>query len=117
MHEFIEADRVLRSVLDYMYNHGLSVAQEVDVDVGELLGLQNESLSTAFHLLSKGTPAERCKLKIRRVKGSVVCSKCGYTGNLKKVVEHVVHPAFACPNCGNPVIIKAGNELRIRKVS
>ncbi len=117
MHEYILADRVLQSLLEHMKSQGLAAVREVDIDVGELLGLENETLRMAFDTLSKGTPGENCKLKIRRVKGSVECNKCGYTGGLESEhVEHVVDPVFACPKCSAPVTIKAGNDLRIAKI-
>jgi hydrogenase nickel incorporation protein HypA/HybF len=118
MHEYILADRLLQSVLEHMKSQGLTTVCEVDIDVGELLGLENESLRMAYEILSKGTKGENCKLKIRRIKGSVVCDKCGYTGGLASShAEHMVDPAFACPRCGSPVTIKAGNDLKITRIS
>ena len=117
MHEYILADRVLQSALEYMGNQELKEIHQIDVNVGELLGLENESLRTAFSVVSKGTPAEGCKLRIRRVKGSVACSKCGYTGGLETHVEHHIDPAFQCPKCGAPVMIKAGDDLEITRIA
>jgi hydrogenase nickel incorporation protein HypA/HybF len=115
MHEYILADRVLQSLLKEMKSQGLRKVREVDLELGELRALENESLRSAFETLAKGTPAETCKLKIRRVKACVVCAKCGYEGGLAAHLEHVVDPVFACPKCSAPVSIKAGNELRIIK--
>ena len=88
------------------------------VDIGELLGVKNESLRDAFALLSKGAGVEGCKLRIRRVNGSVRCGKCGYEGGLKgDEVKHSVDPVFACPKCGAPVEIRAGRELKLISVA
>jgi hydrogenase nickel incorporation protein HypA/HybF len=118
MHEYILADRVLQSVLEFMNKQGLSSVSIVDVDVGELLGLEGDSLSMAYGILSKGTKAEGSKLKVHRIKGTVICSKCGYEGSLKHIPnEHLIDPAFACPSCGSPVSIKAGNDVKLNLVS
>ena len=118
MHEFVLADRVLQSVLEYMNDKRLTEVHEVGVDIGELLGVENESLRSAFTLLSKGTRVEGCKLRIRRVNGFVGCGKCGYEGGLRgDEVGHFVDPVFACPKCGLPVEIRAGRELKIISVA
>ena len=118
MHEYVLADRVLQSALEYMDSQKLTEIHEIDVNVGELLGLENESLRTAFGVVSKGTRVESCKLKIRRIKGSVVCANCGYTGGLEERVleHHHIDPAFQCPKCGVPVTIKAGKDLEITRI-
>jgi hydrogenase nickel incorporation protein HypA/HybF len=116
MHEYILADRILQSLLKDMKSQGLAKVSEVHVELGELRALENDTLRSAFATLSKGTPAETCKLKLRRIKASVICAKCGYEGGLSTAHEHVIDPVFACPKCGEPVSIKAGNELRITKI-
>ena len=117
MHEYILADRVLQSALEYMGTQKLTEIHTIDVNVGELLGLQNESLRSAFSILSKGTKAESCKLRIKRIKGSVECNKCGYVGALEGRAEHhQIDPAFQCPMCGVPVRIKSGNDLKITRI-
>jgi hydrogenase nickel incorporation protein HypA/HybF len=118
LHEYILADRVLQSAFEYMDTQKLAEIHRIDVDVGELLGLENESLRSAFGVLSKGTKAESCKLKIKRIKGSVECNKCGYVGALegRSAEHHQIDPAFQCPKCGVPVAIKSGNDLKITRI-
>jgi len=117
MHEYVIADRVLQSAIEYMDSQKLMEIHQIDVNVGELLGLQNESLRSAFSVVSKGTRAESCKLRIRRIKGSVLCDKCGYNGGLEdRVVEHRIDPVFQCPKCGVPVTIRTGNDLKITRI-
>jgi hydrogenase nickel insertion protein HypA len=118
MHEYILADRVLRSVFDLMDEQHLSSVSTVDVDVGELLGLERDSLNMAYRILSKGTRAGGSKLKIHLVKGTVSCTKCGYEGSLDEIPnEHMIDPAFACPRCGAPVSIRSGNEVKVNSIS
>jgi len=117
MHEYVLADRVLQSALEYMDTQKLTEIHQIDVSVGELLGLENESLRNAFGVVSKGTRVEHCKLKIRRIKGSVVCNNCGYEGGLLDgKLNHHIDPIFQCPKCGIPVKIKKGNDLKITRI-
>lgn len=118
MHEYILADRVLQSALEFMDKQHLSSISVVDVDVGELLCLEGDSLNMAYGILSKGTKAEGSKLKVHRINGIVSCNKCGYEGGLRDIPnEHVIDPAFACPYCQAPVSIKKGNEVKLNSIS
>jgi hydrogenase nickel incorporation protein HypA/HybF len=117
MHEYVLADRVLQSALEYMDSQKLTEIHQIEVNVGELLGLENESLRAAFSVMSKGTHAENCKLRIRRIKGKVVCNECGYVGGLEqRIIEHRTDPVFQCPKCGLPVKISMGNDLKITRI-
>ncbi len=117
MHEFTYGDRVLQSVLEYMNSQGMESVREVKLEVGELLGLTNTSLTLAYNTLAKGTKAEGSLLRIRHVKGLVSCPKCGFAGGLNPGrTRHVVDPAFACPKCGSPLTIKVGNECKILEI-
>ena len=111
MHEYVYADRILQSALQ---ESGGQRPTLVSVEVGEMLGLTEESLSMAYEVLSKGTKAEGSKLKVAFTEGAVDCPKCGYSGRLSlKRHEHVVDPAFACPECGSSLHISKGLEVRI----
>ena len=106
------ADRILQSVLQEV-GPGRR-ATVVTVEVGELLGLTRESLTSAYEILSKGTQAEGSKLKVKFSKGSVECQKCGFHGRLRlRGHHHTVDPAFACPRCGSSLKVAAGLEARL----
>jgi hydrogenase nickel incorporation protein HypA/HybF len=112
MHEYVYADRILQSVLQELGTRRR--AATVTVEMGEMLGLTRESLTSAFEVLSKGTPAEGLKLKIRFTKGAVECPKCGFHGRLQmKAHFHAVDLTFACPECGSSLKISAGLEARL----
>jgi hydrogenase nickel insertion protein HypA len=118
MHEYILADKVLQSALEFAKENGLQSIHEIDIDVGELLGMETSSLSVAFKILSEKTEAEGSKLRVHRVKGIVVCNKCGFRGGLKQISHtHSIDPAFACPNCAAPVSVETGNDIKINSIS
>jgi hydrogenase nickel incorporation protein HypA/HybF len=116
MHEFVYADRILQTVLSDASKIGRRPVY-VEVEVGELLGLTRESLTTAYGILAKGTVAEDSKLRMKLSRGFVECASCGYRGRLRVGShEHVVDPAFACPQCGAPVNISAGMEVTLKQI-
>lgn len=115
MHEYVYADRILQSVLEIAAR---AQPKTVTVEVGEMLGLTRESLAMAYGILSKGTKAEGSKLKVVFSEGAVECPRCGYTGRMKvKRHEHVVDPAFACPECGSSLRVTKGLEVRLIEVA
>lgn len=116
MHEYVYADRILQTVLEET-SRGNRPAT-VTVEVGEMLGLTRESLTLAYAVLSKGTPAEGSKLSVRFSKGSVQCPKCGFEGRIPVTRhEHRIDPAFACPKCGSSLKVLAGLEVKLVRVS
>jgi hydrogenase nickel incorporation protein HypA/HybF len=112
MHEYVYADRILQTVLEE--SRTAAKPKTVTVEVGEMLGLTRESLTTAYEILSKNTKAEGSKLVVRFAKGSVECGKCGYAGRLKvSKHEHRIDPAFSCPKCGGSLSVKSGLEAKL----
>ncbi|MEM0118451.1 MAG: hydrogenase maturation nickel metallochaperone HypA [Conexivisphaerales archaeon] len=125
MHEYVYADRILQTVIEYMkkeenqnQNQDQNQNQNqkvklIHVKVGELLDLSSQSLNLAYSILSKGTIAEGSKLKVSIEKGSVLCTSCGFNGRLEVKGSHAVDPVFACPKCGSPLKIEKGNSVEI----
>jgi hydrogenase nickel incorporation protein HypA/HybF len=112
MHEYVYADRILQTVLEEM--EAGRKASAVTVEVGEMLGLTRESLTSAYEVLSKGTKAQGTKLVVKFSRGAVACPRCGFQGRLTpKRNEHIIDPAFACPKCGSSLSVSAGLELRL----
>jgi hydrogenase nickel incorporation protein HypA/HybF len=115
LHEYVYADRILQSVLEGL---GGRRPKAVKVEVGEMLGLTTESLTMAYGILSKGTKAEGSKLDVVLTEGSVECPQCGFAGRLSlKRHQHVVDPAFACPECGSSLRVAKGLEVRLVEVT
>ncbi len=116
MHEFVYADRILQTVLEA--SGAVRRPAIVTVEVGEMLGLTRESLSSAYRVLSKGTKAEGSRLSVKFARGSVSCPNCGFEGRLKLTRhDHRVDPAFACPECGGSLVVKSGMEVELRGIA
>jgi hydrogenase nickel incorporation protein HypA/HybF len=116
MHEYVYADRILQSVLSDAAQVGKRPAK-VEVSVGEMLGLTKESLKMAYEVLAKGTKAEGSRLSMEFSEGSVECGSCGFRGRMPvKRHEHVIDPAFACPECGSSLKVAAGLEVELKSI-
>ena len=114
MHEYVYADRILQTVLESA--SGKKV-ESVKVEVGEMLGLTSESLSSAYEVLSKGTRVEGSRLEVVFSEGSVQCPRCGFSGRLPlRRHEHRIDPAFSCPECGASLRIIGGLEVKLLEI-
>ena len=112
MHEYVYADRILQTVLEELGSQ--KKASMATVEVGEMLGLTRESLSSAYKILSRGTRAEGSKLRVRFSKGGVQCPNCGFAGRMNVGRhEHRVDPAFACPKCGTSLKVTSGLDVKL----
>jgi hydrogenase nickel incorporation protein HypA/HybF len=76
MHELPVVENILSTVLiSAKTNSGKKVAQ-INLVVGDLSSIVDDSLQYYFDLLSKNTLAESAKLSIKRVPAIAVCADC-----------------------------------------
>ena len=82
----------------------------VQVEVGEFAVASQESLETAFEILTRGTSLEGSALEISRVPGRAACEACGFEGSASDLGDQVSEPPvlLLCPACGSPLLIKTG---------
>ncbi len=116
MHEYVYADRILQSVIDYMKRQKKEKVSLVHIKVGELLDLSSQSLNLAYTTLSADSIARGSKLRVSIERGSVLCTKCGFEGRLDVRGSHSVDPVFSCPKCGSPLKVQKGNNVEITKI-
>ncbi len=85
-------------------------AERVDVihlRIGEMTGINYQSLEFAFEILSKGTRAEGGRLEYDRVDLRGKCAECSREFSPEELV-------FRCPDCGSGrVDIIAGREMEV----
>jgi hydrogenase nickel incorporation protein HypA/HybF len=85
-------------------------AEHVDLihlRIGEMAGVNVESLAFAFEILSKGTEAEGGRLECETVALRARCSSCGADFRPEELV-------FRCPACRSAEIeLTAGREMEI----
>ena len=109
MHEMSIAEGILKIAFDVMNKNNCSTIRSIGLKVGEMSGVEIESLTMAFNVLTKNSPADGALLKINRVPITAVCNKCRKT-------FHVDRYNFFCPECDGVLILQTGRELLVEFV-
>ncbi len=112
---------VLETVIKVAEEHGAERILKVNLEVGELTFLNPEQLRFAFKILSERTMAEGARLRIRRIRPRIKCSRCEYEGpsRYEGPEVHVANlPVFLkCPKCGGEdVSVSAGRECNVKDI-
>lgn len=110
MHEMGIAASVLDIVRDHVPDARGGQVRRVYVRVGELSGVQPDSLAFCFEAIVQGTPFRRARMVVERVPAVRACRTCG---------TRFAHgaPLTACPGCGGvdaPLV--SGDELMVSEV-
>ena len=107
MHEMSIAEGILDIALDYAKQNDAKVVHEVGLILGEMAGVEMESLDFSWRLITKDTIAEGAKLTVRQTPLVGRCSKCGKE-------FHIEHYNFWCPECKDGVLKTiSGRELQV----
>ncbi len=118
MHETVIAQQILRAVLAEMDSRGASACRSVDVDLGQLEGLQAHDLQAAFDLESAGTPAEGAVLQVFAVAATGVCPSC-QSAKPFELPQGQAHdlPRALCPDCGAALELRGGRGFVVRRAT
>ncbi len=107
MHEMSIAEGILGIALDYAERNQARKVQEIGLLLGEMSGVEMESLEFSFRMISAGTIAEGARLSVRKIPLMGKCSKCGKE-------FHVEHYNFWCPECREGVLaVQSGREMQV----
>ena len=107
MHEMALAEGILDIALDYAKKNDAKKINEIGLLIGEMSGVEQESLRFSFAMLVKGTIAEGAVLKVKDVPLVGRGSKCGKT-------FHIDHYDFWCPECRDGVLVTvSGREMQV----
>lgn len=110
MHELSVTQSLLDMVISEAKKVGASSIEKINIVVGELTGIVDESVQFYFEIISVGTLAEGAKLSFKYVPAEFYCGTCGHTYNRNSF-------SFKCPKCGSTgVMTKKGNELYIENI-
>ena len=111
MHELPVTESLLKVVLDAAQQNGAGRVVAIDLVIGELSSIVDDSVQFYFDILSQGTLAEGARLRFRRQPGQARCQDCGHEFN-------VVPPLVAaCPNCGSTAIrVSGGREFFVESI-
>lgn len=86
------------------------VVDEIELDIGELSGVEMNALEFAWNQAIKQTILENAVKKINIISGKAICVDCATAFSMKNFYD-------ACPACGGHFInIEQGKELRVRSL-
>jgi hydrogenase nickel incorporation protein HypA/HybF len=111
MHELAATESILTIALDAARIAGASRVRSVDVVVGDLSSMIDESVQFYFDLLSRETAAAGAVLNVRRRRASAHCSACDGAYD-------VTPPLLpACELCGSAdLTVTGGREFYVESI-
>ena len=97
MHELPVTKSILGIVLRHAEAQDVTRIVTIDLIIGALSDLEAEWIQSYFDHLSRGTPAEGAKLRVRRSPLTFFCEPCSreYT-SIREELE-----TASCPRCGS----------------
>ena len=108
MHELAIASEVLSAAGAALEKHGCRLARRLSLRVGELSGVNLESLRFCLETVSKGTALEGAKIELACAPCRVRCRACGAER------ERSARSAWPCPACeSRDMEIVGGRELEV----
>ncbi len=110
MHELSVTESLLEIALRHAEDAGAERVLRLNLVIGELSSIVDESVQFYWDIVSKDTIAEGAELHFERVHGTLRCLACGHTFPLS-------HRDFLCPNCGEGrVVAEGGNDFRLDSI-
>ena len=110
MHEMTITQNMLDIALEHAERAGAQHITRINLIVGEISGVVDESVQFYFDLLSRDTVAEGAKLVISKVPARFRCTSCGHEFPMQD-------RSWICPSCqglGGKVI--SGREFYMESI-
>ncbi|MFN8471177.1 MAG: hydrogenase maturation nickel metallochaperone HypA [Anaerolineae bacterium] len=111
MHELAVTQGILAVALEAADRAGARRISAIDLVVGDLASMVDDSVQFYFDILARGSPAEGAALRFRRVPADGYCLACG--------AQFTVGPALAaaCPVCDSAqLLITGGREFYVESI-
>ena len=111
MHEMTIVTGILKIVEDQARTSGATVINNIELEIGELAGIELESLQFCYEVAKKNSLARTAELIVHSIPGRGHCPGCD------KDVS-VNFQMAVCPQCGQAVVeIFQGRELRVLSIN
>ncbi|MCL4297283.1 MAG: hydrogenase maturation nickel metallochaperone HypA [Anaerolineae bacterium] len=111
MHELAVTTGILDVALEANRQNGDKKITAIDLVIGELSSIVDDSVQFYFDMLSQDTLAEGAALRFRRVQATAYCGECGYQGGVSAPL-----PPF-CPACGRMQLqVSGGREFYVESI-
>jgi hydrogenase nickel incorporation protein HypA/HybF len=103
MHELGVTQSILRIALHHAQEAGAVHIKEVNLVIGELSSIVDDSVQFYWDMIAQGTIAEGAILNFKRIPAMLGCRACGHEFPMDR-------QEFICPACGSQKIMVAGGE-------
>lgn len=111
MHELAVTAGILDVALEASRQNGGKKITVIDLVIGELSSIVDDSVQFYFDILSKSTLAEGAALRFRRIQATAQCGECGYQGEVKTPLTPF------CPACGKVGLqVSGGREFYVESI-
>jgi hydrogenase nickel incorporation protein HypA/HybF len=111
MHELPVTEGILNVALEAARQNGARRIVAIDLVIGQLAGIVDDSVQFYFDILSKDTIAEGAVLRFRREPATATCADCGHQFPVSAPLEAV------CPAChGIRLHISGGREFFVESI-
>jgi hydrogenase nickel incorporation protein HypA/HybF len=110
MHELSIAADIIKIVEDAASGADIKRVDIIEIEIGELSGVEIEALKMAMDISTKGTVAANAELNIEIIKGEGHCLECGKDTPVSDLYS-------GCPSCGSfRLDITKGMEKRVKSI-
>jgi hydrogenase nickel incorporation protein HypA/HybF len=110
MHELPIAKSVLEIALRHAEEAGADSIVQLNLVIGELSSVVDDSIQFYWDIISRGTIAEGAALHFERVPGQLKCLACGHAFALDR-------EEYICPACGETqVVVVGGDAFRLESI-
>jgi len=111
MHELSIVKNIISIVAMEAERSGAERITEVHLEIGQLSGVEFDSLEFAFKNLSPGSVIESAEITIDKPKGIARCIRCGYEFEIENFIG-------LCNKCSSfDLEIIKGRELRVKSIT
>lgn len=111
MHEMPATQGMLDLALDHMRRAGGSRITAIDVVVGELTSIVDDSVQFYFDVMSRDTAAAGAELRFRREPAEGRCGECGHGWDMRPPLDRL------CPECGSLMLsVTGGREFFVESI-
>ncbi len=111
MHELSIAHSILSIAEKAASANSHGVVTAVVLQIGELSGIETDSLAFAFSIIREGTRLHQAELKIELIRGEAKCIDCSHVFPMNNY-------AVLCPECSsNAISIIKGKEMKVVNIS
>jgi len=110
MHEMSIAMGIIEIAEKQVRQAGAHLVREIEIEVGDLSGVEYDTLVKALEIAVQKTILEKAKIKINRKVAEAHCSECTTVFNPKSLLD-------SCPKCSSYLYqLKSGKELRVKSL-